>query len=76
MRNETNLNALKSDEAFIRSLLPSPALQGARLDFDRCAQSGTYLVPKLDRLNNICTRLTKAQYYPLIHRLVVAVLQD
>lgn len=80
MRNQTNLTALATDE-FKASLVPTLELQACRKAHDDMrAKPAEMPWPEWDAKTNAlmsaCVEAAKRQYYPLVKRMVIAVLKD
>jgi hypothetical protein len=81
MRNDTNMNALRAMPGFYESLLPSNDLVQARQTFDTAGKNVTpekyaEAMIRINKANNICAKLVRDQYQPVIKTIVLALLKD
>ncbi len=81
MTVETNINALRATPGFIESLLPDARLVQARGEFDRAGRNidpGKFAQAnrRINKANNLCARLVRQQYYPIIKKTTLAFMQD
>ncbi len=81
MRNDTNMDALRATPGFYDSLLPSNELTQARQKFDTVGKNVTpdkyaEAMVRINKANNLCAKLVRDQYQPVIKNIVLALLKD
>lgn len=81
MTIETNIKALRESPGFAVSLLPDNPLIKARAEFDnagRCPDPANWAKAqkRLNKANNLCARLVRQQYYPIVKSLTLAFMKD
>ena len=70
------MTVLKENAEFRFALIPTPSLYDARKAFDDFKYSDAASFAEKNRLAQVLEAAAQAQYYPLVKRLVIVVLQD